>query len=88
MATWIDSNGHEQSDFECSCGIQGDCHESAVPQLCNCDASPPVLKWMEDTGVIKDKNLLPILGFRYGFMRGNATITIGNLVCEGISNST
>ena len=84
MASWIDIDGKEQSDFQCSCAKQGTCQESANEQSCNCDATPPVLNWLSDVGVIENRTLLPITGFKYGFLRGEANITIGNVFCKGI----
>ena len=86
VASWIDINGHEQTNFECSCAKQGTCQQSAQEQSCNCDASPPVLDWMTDIGKITNRTLLPITGFKYGFLRGKANITIGNLHCKGVAD--
>ena len=84
MASWVDIEGLEQNDFQCSCAEQGNCQESAEEQTCNCDASPPVLDWLVHVGTIKNRTLLPITGFKYGYLRGKANITIGNLFCKGI----
>ena len=84
VASWLDINGNDQTNFQCSCGKQGNCQHSAGERSCNCDATPPILGWLSDIGEITNRSLLPITGFRYGFLRGKANITIGNLVCQGI----
>ena len=84
MASWVDINGDDQTNFQCSCGKEGNCQPSAEEHSCNCDTTPPVLDWLSDIGEITNKSLLPITGFKYGFLRGKANITIGNLVCRGV----
>ena len=84
LASWIDIDGNEQSDFQCACAIRGNCQQSAEERFCNCDATPPVLEWLSDVGKITNRTLLPITGFKYGFLRGNASITIGSLFCKGV----
>jgi len=51
---------------------------------CNCDARDPIFR--QDTGIITNKDLLPIKSFNYGFMTSSyqkANITIGPLICNG-----
>ena len=43
--------------------------------------------WLNDTILIKDQEWLPITGFKYGFLRGMANFTIGNLVCQGTNGN-
>ena len=57
---------------------------SSEEPSCNCDATPPVLDWLHDVGKITNRTLLPITGFKYGYLRGKANITIGNLFCKGV----
>ena len=57
-----------------------------MDNLCNCDAMPPVQRWMKDTGVFTNSTLLPITGFKYGYLRGAANVTVGNLICKGAVN--
>ena len=84
LASWIDIDGNDQGDFQCACATQGNCQQSAEEQFCNCDATPPVLDWLVDHGKITNRSLLPITGFKYGFLRGKANITIGSLFCSGV----
>ena len=84
MGFWVDINGDDQTNFQCTCGKEGNCQPSAEEHSWNCDATPPVLDWLSDIGEITNKSLLPITGFKYGFLRGKANITIGNLVCRGV----
>ena len=79
----IDSNLVSHSRFDCACSEEENCHHSLDRNTCNCDARPAVQTWLNDTIVIKNKEWLPITGFKYGFLRGMANFTIGNFVCQG-----
>ena len=83
MASWIDANGNAQNIIECKCSKEKNCHPSIESSVCNCDAVPTVNAWLEDTVSIKDRKKLPIKGFKYGFLRGKANLTIGKLFCKG-----
>ena len=83
VAAWVDSNGRDQLEFNCTCSKEGNCHHSVVQNFCNCDATPSVSDWLEDTGIITNRSLLPITEFTYGFLRGMANVTIGALRCKG-----
>ena len=43
-------------------GMEGNCINEKL--LCNCDSKTPT--WLNDTGLITNKNLLPITSFNYG----------------------
>ena len=83
MSSWVDGHGQEQSEIECTCSRQSNCHASTSRTVCNCDATPYVQDWLQDTVNITDKQKLPITGFRYGFLRGLGNITISPLFCKG-----
>ena len=51
--------------------------------MCNCDAVPSVQEWLKDTITIRDKELLPITAIQYQFLRGQALLSVGELVCNG-----
>ena len=86
-AAWIDRSGRRQNDFACECSKDSTCHNSADTNQCNCDATPPVHNWLQDTVRITRNDLLPITGFDYGLLRGKAHFTVGNLVCKGLCNN-
>ena len=78
----------QHNNFNCSCSAEQNCHDSYDRgNRCHCDATPAVLTWLNDTIVITNQELLPITGFRYGFLRGMANFTIGNLICQGINGN-
>ena len=104
VASWVDSTNQRKSNLRCTCSKEGSCHASASVRYCNCDATPSVQGWLNDTVRIDypdqttnrnrynyhsyhkyddDPNKLPIMGFNYGFLRGMANFTIGNLICNG-----
>ena len=83
MASWVDRNGNDQAILECKCSKEGNCHSSTESTACNCDATPSVQDWLQDTVNIVDRKKLPITGFKYGFLRGKANVTIGKLFCKG-----
>ena len=85
-AAWIDRSGRRQNDFACECSKDSTCHNSADTNKCNCDATPPVHNWLQDTVRITRNDMLPITGFDYGLLRGKANFTVGNLVCKGLCN--
>ena len=86
MASWVDSQGNDQNITECKCLKEANCHPSAELTVCNCDSTPTVHDWLEDTVTIVNRKNLPIRGFKYGFLRGKANITIGKLFCKGGEN--
>ena len=88
FATWIDKKSKNHSIHECSCNTDGNCHPSAIANRCNCDSTPPVQDSLEDKIKIEDRSLLPITGFRYDFLRGEANVTIGKLFCKGMNIPT
>ena len=45
-----------------------------------------VQDWLEDVSKVTNRTLLPIKGFQYGYMRGQANVTIGKLFCKGGEN--
>ena len=83
MASWIDFNDTDQAVTECECSKEDVCHSSNDLNVCNCDAVPSVHGWLQDTIRITNRSLLPITGFKYGFMRGHANVSIGKLFCQG-----
>ena len=86
-AAWMDQRGSRHNDFACECSKDSTCHNSADNNKCNCDATPPVQDWLQDTVRITRNDLLPITGFDYGLLRGKANFTVGNLVCKGLCNN-
>ena len=83
----MDQRGSRHNDFACECSKDSTCHNSADNNKCNCDATPPVQDWLQDTVRITRNDMLPITGFDYGLLRGKANITVGNLVCKGLCNN-
>ena len=83
-AAWTDQSGRRQNTFECECSKDSTCHNSADKNQCNCDATPSVQNWQQDTVRIIRNDMLPITGFDYGLLRGKANFTVGNLVCKGL----
>ena len=77
------SNNTDQIFGDCECQKQNNCHASTERNVCNCDASPSVLGWQEDKIIITNRTILPIIGFKYGFLRGRAKFSIGKLFCKG-----
>ena len=83
MSSLIDGSGQEIDNLECACSKQANCHPSTENIVCNCDATPSVQDWLQDTINITDPEKLPIRGFNYGYLRGKAKFNIGKLFCKG-----
>ena len=83
VSSWVDGTGQQQSQVECECSKQENCHPSAEYNVCNCDTQPSYPGWLQDTVKITDKAKLPITGYNYGYLRGEAKVTIGKLFCQG-----
>ena len=67
-------------------GMEGNCINEKL--LCNCDSKTPT--WLNDTGLITNKNLLPITSFNYGPLKYDieeANVQIGKLKCSGLADS-
>ena len=88
---WLDRYGIEQNFFAgedygnhtCQCGIEGNCVDEDV--ACNCDSKTPT--WLKDSGLITEKELLPITAFKYGPMKYDieeAKVQVGKLKCSGL----
>jgi hypothetical protein len=87
QASWIDVNGDDQDIPKCECSKpRNSCHHSMEENFCNCNARPFVQDWQEDVAKVTNRALLPIKGFKYGYMRGQANVTIGELFCKGGEN--
>ena len=66
--------------------MEGNCINEKL--LCNCDSKTPT--WLNDTGLITNKNLLPITSFNYGPLKYDieeANVQIGKLKCSGLADS-
>ena len=94
-ASWIDVNDNEQDIPKCECSkarvsltrIKNTCHHSVDGEnFCNCNARPLLQDWQEDVAKVINSTLLPIKGFTYSHMRGQANVTIGELFCKGGEN--
>ena len=96
---WNDRTGTERYFFDgidykgrkCQCSNgDGQC-QSSKSALCNCDLRSKYES--KDEGTIRAQWVLPISGFGYKFhghslntfnaLNGSATVTIGDLICEG-----
>ena len=67
----------------CKCGLTKSCQRR--DKLCNCDSLNN--KWVEDSGYVENKNLLPISRLHFtGIRRGFAYITLGPLECFGTTS--
>ena len=84
FAAWVDKSGNHHTIERCSCFDEGNCHTSATKNNCNCDSMPSVHSILQDKIRINNQSLLPITGFKYGFLRGRANFTIGKLFCRGM----
>ncbi|XP_057368213.1 uncharacterized protein LOC130689201 [Daphnia carinata] len=87
---WDDKNGESQyfwsgnnkSMHTCQCGIDRNCVESHI--TCNCDSI--FQKPLTDSGIITDKNILPIMRLNFGRTMENSSSglhTLGPLECWG-----
>lgn len=64
----------------CKCGLTRSCLRK--DKLCNCDSLNN--RWVEDSGYIENKELLPITRMHFtGIHRGFAHVTLGPLECFG-----
>ena len=69
-AWWVSSSGQKMTNWGgvdhtktgCSCSLRNACHTSN--QMCNCDTNDNV--WREDSGVLNEKEYLPIIEVRSG----------------------
>ena len=67
---------------QCECGVSGSCVRSE--QQCNCDSGQE--EWTHDTGVIRDRSLLPVSQLHFGdtgtpFDNKEGRFTLGPLSC-------
>jgi len=64
----------------CKCGLTRSCLRK--DKLCNCDSLNN--RWVEDSGFIENKELLPITRMHFtGIHRGFGHVTLGPLECHG-----
>ena len=64
----------------CKCGLTRSCLRR--DKLCNCDSLNN--RWVEDSGYVEDKDLLPITRMHFtGIHRGFGYVTLGPLECFG-----
>ena len=80
MTYW---GGAKPNSGKCACGMTNSCLDTS--KGCNCDQNNNV--WTEDSGLLTDKNALPVTELRFGDTsqaNGNNEIgnhTIGKLRC-------
>ena len=84
--------GASPRNNSCTCGMTNSCADSS--QTCNCDKNDAV--WREDSGLLTDKDYLPVKELRFGDTGVNGPNnvadekgyhTLGKLKCYGIANS-
>ena len=66
--------------------MEGNCNNEKL--FCNCDSKAPT--WLNDTGLITNKDLLPITSFNYGPLKYDieeGNVQIGKLKCSGLADS-
>ncbi|KAI3374232.1 hypothetical protein L3Q82_006082 [Scortum barcoo] len=77
--------GAQPGSQQCACGLQGDCVD---PQhYCNCDADRS--EWAEDSGLLTDKESLPVRSLVLGDIQRpgtEAAYRVGPLRCHGDKN--
>lgn len=89
-AWWNDRNGNAKYFWSggntdahtCQCGIDGNCVDVTVK--CNCDATVPLQ--LVDSGIITDKDILPITRLNFGRTQletSSGVHTLGRFECTG-----
>ena len=76
--------GASPGSGKCACGMTNSCANSQRP--CNCDKNDNV--WREDSGILTDKNHLPVRQMRFSDTTGTfeeGYHTLGKLKCYGIA---
>ena len=90
MAWWVSRNGTKMNYWggadpdsgKCACGMDDSCVDPRYD--CNCDSEK--LQWLEDSGLLSDKNTLPVSEMRFGdtgepWEKGYHTL--GKFMCLG-----
>ena len=82
MNYWGGASGHYRT---CACGVTNSCSSG---RACNCvDSSSRTAGWREDSGLLTDKSVLPVLQIRLGDLgnwpREEGYHTLGKLKCYG-----
>ena len=84
--------GASPRNNSCACGMTNSCADSS--QTCNCDKNDA--EWREDSGLLTDKDHLPVKELRFGDtgINGPNNVadekgyhTLGKLKCYGIANA-
>ncbi|XP_046633631.1 contactin-associated protein-like 2 isoform X2 [Daphnia pulicaria] len=89
-AWWNDKNGNpeyfwsgsDDSVHTCQCGIDRNCVDPSLE--CNCDSAAPVQ--LTDSGIISNKNLLPVTRLNFGrtpLESSSGIHTLGPFECSG-----
>jgi len=92
VSAWISADGSERHYFNgdgsygdvCSCysDVDDSCHKKPWFKKCHCDVYFNSVK-TSDEGYLTNATHLPVVGFQYGFLTGQANVTIGKLECSG-----
>ena len=80
MTYWGGSNSN--FPYKCACGASGAC------ESCNCEYNDPA--WREDSGMLTNKSLLPVMQLRFGDTGGSDELgyhTLGKLRCYGMTSN-
>ncbi|BES95349.1 Hypothetical protein NTJ_08158 [Nesidiocoris tenuis] len=91
--SWWVSRHNQKMDYwggsvpgsrKCQCGIMGSCQDPT--KWCNCDAG--LESWVQDEGLLTDKNDLPVKQLRFGdtghpLDEKEGSYRLGPLVCNG-----
>ncbi|XP_046645806.1 uncharacterized protein LOC124336158 isoform X2 [Daphnia pulicaria] len=79
---WSGVENIDEGTHTCQCGIDGNCVDPNVK--CNCDSLSPAQLF--DSGVIRDKKLLPVTGLNFGrtqLKTSSGVHTLGSFECSG-----
>ena len=83
MTYWGGSNS--SFPYKCACGVTGTCTNKE--DGCNCD--PYISTLREDSGLLTDNSLLPVVQLRFGdtyYYAGYGYHTLGKLKCYGVTS--
>ena len=81
MTYW---GGADPGSGKCACGMNNSCADTS--KACNCDKNDN--KWLEDSGLLKNKTHLPVKQLRFGDTGDNKEEgyhTLGKFKCYGIA---
>ncbi|EDO28997.1 predicted protein, partial [Nematostella vectensis] len=85
---WVSRDGHKMTSWggaptgsnKCACGVTGTCANPAY--RCNCSSNDGT--WREDSGLLTDKDTLPVIQLRAGDTDASTEdgyLTLGKLMC-------